>query len=182
MHTTIQTFESELSVSIFKQAYGRWYHMNTAVPSPHFLFLGFVCIKLCSRLSNRHSPIRHSKVSGHGLLSTNTTTSLRLRTSRTKKDTNIQHTGNALDKPCQGLDLPHAVLSTAVLAGGDVRLGKEGLEGSVDDEEVLVAFEGAFLGACTEADEGLDAAEFFEFVEDAACGDGGDFDGDVFPV
>lgn len=133
-------------------------------------------------LPNRHSPIRHPKVRSNRLLSANTTASLHLRTGGTIEDTNLQHTRNPLDSAGQSLDLPLSIFSVAVLARRDIGLGEKGLEGGVDDEEILVALQRPFLGGRAETDGGVDAAELLEFVQDPTRGDGGHLDRHIFPV
>lgn len=133
-------------------------------------------------LPHRHRSIRHTKVRRNRPLTTNTTSRSSLGTGQAREDTHIQNTVDLLNLPRKRVDLPNAVLARTILAIGDIGLGQEGLEGGVDEEEVLVRLEGSLLGVLVGANDGVNGAEFEEFVEDAVGGDGGDFDGDVFPV
>lgn len=134
------------------------------------------------RLPHRHRPIRHTKVRRNRPLTTNATSSGSLGSRQTRENTHIQDTGDLLDLPRKRIHLPNTVLTRTVLATGNVGLGQEGLEGSVDEEEILISLEGALLRVLVCADDGVDGAEFEEFVQNAVGSDGGDFDGDVFPV
>ena len=147
---------------------------HSPIPKLHSLHL--------NGLPHGHRPIRHTKVRRNRPLATNTTGRSGLRTRQAREDTNIQNTVDLFDLPRKRVDLPNAVLARAILAIGNVGLGQEGLEGGVNEEEVLICLEGSLLGVLVGADDGVDGAEFEEFVEDAVGGDGGDFDGDVFPV
>lgn len=133
------------------------------------------------RLPHRHRPIRHTKVRRNRPLPTNTTGSSGLGSRQTRENAHLQHTSNGLDPLRQLVHLPETVLAGS-LAGCDIGLGEQRREGSVDEEKVLIGLEGTFLGICVGADGRVYGAEFLQFADDAVGGDGGDFDGDVFPA
>jgi hypothetical protein len=137
---------------------------------------------LLKRLPHRDRPIRHTKVRRNRPLTTNATSGSSLWPRQSRENTNIQNTSDLFNLARKQVHLPNTVLARAILAIGDVSLGQEGLEGGVDEEEVLVGLEGALLRVLVGANDGIDGAQFEEFVQDAVDGDRGDFDGDVFPV
>jgi hypothetical protein len=130
----------------------------------HPLLTSSIQTPLLKRLPHRNRPIRHTKVRRNRPLTTNTPSSGSLWPRQPRENTNIQNTGDLLNLARKQVHLPNTVLARAILAIGDVGLGQEGLEWGVDEEEVLVGLEGALLGVLVGADDGVDGAEFEEFV------------------
>lgn len=161
-------------------------HCCTRSSTPHPTPIGsdvalFPALSL-ERLPHRHGPIGHTKVRRNRPLATNTTSSGRLGPRQTRENTHLQDTGDLLDLPRKCVHLPNTVLTRTVLAIGNVGLGQEGLEWGVDEEEILIGLEGALLGVLVGADDGVDGAEFEQFLENAVGSNRCDFDGNVFPV
>lgn len=109
-------------------------------------------------LPDRYCAVGHAKVSGDGLLASNTSKGLSLRSGHARKDANLQHTRNLLNRPRQGIDLPDSSLSAPIFASGNVSLGEQWPEGSVNDVEVLVRLQGS-LGGAAGPNRGLNAAQ-----------------------
>lgn len=119
---------------------------------------------ILNRLPHRHRSIGHTKVRRNRPLTTHAAGSGSLRPRQPGENTHIKHTVDLLDLARERIHLPDTVLTGAVLAIGDVGLGQEGLEGGVDEEEVLVGLEGALLEVLVGADDGVDGAELEELV------------------
>jgi hypothetical protein len=109
-------------------------------------------------LPDRYGAVGHAKVNSDGLLASNTSKGLSLRSSQAGEDANLQHAGDLLNRPRQGIDLPNSSLSAPIFASGNVSLGEQWSERSVDDVEVLVRLQGS-LGGAAEPNRGLNAAQ-----------------------
>lgn len=133
-------------------------------------------------LANGDRPISHTEVGRNGSLTTNTSSSGRLRSGQALEDTDLENTRDLPDLASQHINRPHTILATAVLASLDIGLDQQRLEGRIDNEEVLIGLQRTFLGSGRGADCGVDTSKFLELIDNAVGSDRSDLDRNGLPV
>jgi hypothetical protein len=137
---------------------------------------------LLNSIAHRDRAVGHTEVSSNRALTTNTSSGGSLGSSLAVEDANLKNTSNLLDLARKTTNLPDTAGTSSVKAAVEISLNKQGREGRIDEEEVLIGLQVALLEGGVGADGGVDGAQLGQFSKDAESGDGGDLDRDVLPV
>lgn len=145
-------------------------------------------MRLFRRLSQSHGAVSHAEIACYWALTTNNGSCLGLWTGWPTKDADTQNTIDVLDGSSELFHLPNPILAVPLFAISNVLGDEQGVgKWSIDDEEILVGFDGpgfghvAFSngGACT---GGTFASQHAQSLHDLASSLGFDFDGDGGPL
>jgi hypothetical protein len=128
-------------------------------------------------LLDTHRAVLVTEVSGNGLLTSLTASSLDLVTVGAEEETNLENTRDGLDLVGKGSDLPLAILAGAVGTVLDVILGEKRLERSVDNVETLVGLDRTSLCKSMLTEHGLDRSNKLELAHNGSVSNRSDLNG-----